>query len=321
MPRIVQCPSCSSKLKLPDDAKKSRCPKCSRVFEIGSPQGTATKRRVEAKPVQASSPSKSSQPRRVAAKPRTPPDSQGAKKSVCCPKCQATLKVSASALGKNVRCPKCSNTFAAGVAQEQTPTPVQASPEPFEPFGGDDLFSSLPSEPNSQTPELDSFGLAPASPELLPPVAVSSSGGYQPYAPPPAPRKRRAKRPTGDWKSWLTEPRQLLQLLAIVGIGSFVLSAIPLVGWAVFALVIASYVVIQMVGGIWMIVIAFEEDVIQGLLYLFLPLYAVFYLITRWDSCRVPFMMCMVSLLSVICSFPGMMIGTIILGIIVGPQR
>ncbi len=45
-----------------------------------------------------------------------------------------------------------------------------------------------------------------------------------------------------------------------------------------------------LVCGIWMLVIAFQEGVVQGLLYLFVPFYAIYYLITRWEQCKKPFL-------------------------------
>jgi hypothetical protein len=43
-----------------------------------------------------------------------------------------------------------------------------------------------------------------------------------------------------------------------------------------------------LVGGVGMIVVAFEEDTSCGLLYLFVPGYSLYYLVTRWDETRYP---------------------------------
>ncbi len=107
-------------------------------------------------------------------------------------------------------------------------------------------------------------------------------------------------------------------LCGIVSAASFILSAIPLLGFVVFAIVGLSYLVIQTGAGIWLMVIAFQEEVAQGLLYLFVPFYALYYLITRWETCRLPFMLCMVSLVSLVCSLPGLLIGTIVFGAMMG---
>jgi hypothetical protein len=44
--------------------------------------------------------------------------------------------------------------------------------------------------------------------------------------------------------------------------------------------------IIAFVGGIMLLVIAFKDDVVQGLLCLFIPFYSLFYLITHWDDCK-----------------------------------
>ena len=41
---------------------------------------------------------------------------------------------------------------------------------------------------------------------------------------------------------------------------------------------------------IWLLVIAFQEDVLQGLLSLFVPFYVLYYVITRWETCKNPFL-------------------------------
>ena len=42
--------------------------------------------------------------------------------------------------------------------------------------------------------------------------------------------------------------------------------------------------------GIWQLVIAFQEGLTEGLLWMFLPFYALYYLVTRWDTCRFAFL-------------------------------
>ena len=40
---------------------------------------------------------------------------------------------------------------------------------------------------------------------------------------------------------------------------------------------------------VWLLIIAFQEDVVQGLLSLFVPFYLFYYVITRWETCQKPF--------------------------------
>jgi hypothetical protein len=44
-------------------------------------------------------------------------------------------------------------------------------------------------------------------------------------------------------------------------------------------------------GGIWQICIAFREELVKGILYLFLPFYCLYYLITRWHETRGAFVL------------------------------
>ena len=42
--------------------------------------------------------------------------------------------------------------------------------------------------------------------------------------------------------------------------------------------------------GLWLLWIALNESVIQLLLFLFIPFYGLFYVITRWEECKTPFL-------------------------------
>jgi dienelactone hydrolase len=43
-------------------------------------------------------------------------------------------------------------------------------------------------------------------------------------------------------------------------------------------------------GGFWFLGVAFGEDAVEGLLCLFVPFYSLYYLVTRWDEARDPFL-------------------------------
>jgi hypothetical protein len=44
------------------------------------------------------------------------------------------------------------------------------------------------------------------------------------------------------------------------------------------------------IGGIMFLVVAFQDDIVQGLLVWFVPFYNIFYLITHWEEEKGPFM-------------------------------
>jgi hypothetical protein len=47
--------------------------------------------------------------------------------------------------------------------------------------------------------------------------------------------------------------------------------------------------ILSLVGGVMFLLVAFQDDVMQGLLCLFIPMYSLFYLITHFEEEKVPF--------------------------------
>lgn len=81
-------------------------------------------------------------------------------------------------------------------------------------------------------------------------------------------------------------------LLALVGFGVVVALAVTLGQAASGAarplgvgLLFLGYVVV-LVGNVALIVQAFREDIVVGLLFLFVPFYPLYWLISRWDEAR-----------------------------------
>jgi hypothetical protein len=65
-------------------------------------------------------------------------------------------------------------------------------------------------------------------------------------------------------------------LLSIVGIVVPPVAYVPVaLGW-----------LLQFVAGVWLLVIAFQDNVVQGLLCLCVPFYSLFYLITHFDETK-----------------------------------
>jgi len=61
------------------------------------------------------------------------------------------------------------------------------------------------------------------------------------------------------------------------------------VGWIVVIGVLLICGIIAAASGLHTLVLAFQESAVCGFMVLFVPFYALFYLITRWDQQRVPF--------------------------------
>ncbi|MCI0357834.1 MAG: hypothetical protein L0211_05020 [Planctomycetaceae bacterium] len=68
-------------------------------------------------------------------------------------------------------------------------------------------------------------------------------------------------------------------------------TAMRVAGWTVIVL---SWLVC-MYSGIRILIIAFQESALQGILYLVIPFYPLFYIITRWDRCGGLFLMNLVA--------------------------
>ncbi len=184
MPATIVCPSCQTKLKLPDSAlgKQVRCPKCSKTLRVPASGGKS-----------AATPSK------PAASARPAASAPGAKKTtIRCPGCSKQLAVSASSAGKVVQCPQCSKKLripaakgsAPGPAAPAAPAPAPAAPSapesspfdfdvPGQDFGAPAQGGGFPSSPASGggggAPAFGGGGGFPASPP---------SQAASPYAPP-----------------------------------------------------------------------------------------------------------------------------------------
>jgi hypothetical protein len=73
---------------------------------------------------------------------------------------------------------------------------------------------------------------------------------------------------------------------------------VPLVSLLVMLLGAAMAIV----GGIWFIIVAFQDEVMHGLLCLFVPFYALYYLVTHLDTTKQPFFL---QLIGTLCMWVG----------------
>lgn len=95
-------------------------------------------------------------------------------------------------------------------------------------------------------------------------------------------------------------------LAILVGAVSIVSPGGGFLAWVAVA-VIAG--IISMCCGLHSIVLAFREDVACGLMILFVPFYGLYYLITRWEEQREPFVIQLSMTLAMILPAFGMMLG------------
>ena len=57
-------------------------------------------------------------------------------------------------------------------------------------------------------------------------------------------------------------------------------------GAVLVSILLLGCLVAMVVGAIGMLIVPFRESVVCGLLYIFLPFYALYYLVTRWDDMK-----------------------------------
>ena len=93
------------------------------------------------------------------------------------------------------------------------------------------------------------------------------------------PKKRRVKANDGDTKRYV-----LWGAVGLVGLSALIGLFVPAIG-ALFALgVLLLAGLAGSVGGVWLLIHAFEEDMICGVLMLFVPMYGLYYLFAYWDD-------------------------------------
>lgn len=179
-----------------------------------------------------------------------------------CPQCGQFLDVMESQLGKLAECPHCANRF--------------------------------------QIP-------------LVPPMPPKAASGVRPSGASVASRKRPAPKVDHDLEEFVEEekPRPKAKKgknrrkssASTVGLDGYTALLLAMVGiMAVFTVVgiflpLAMLVpaiigfVISFGAGIWLLVIPFKESALQGLLCMFVPFYALYYLLTHFDEMWKPFVL------------------------------
>ena len=99
----------------------------------------------------------------------------------------------------------------------------------------------------------------------------------------PRASKRRARRDSGidrDRVFWIVVIVGSVLVLAAAAGGLI----FPAAGAVVVLGIHGVAMILGLVGGIWLLLMAFEEDAMTGLLYLFIPCFSIYYFFTRFDG-------------------------------------
>lgn len=188
--------------------------------------------------------------------------------SFSCPECFKEYRVKEAFAGKKVKCKSCGGAM-------QVPSAEATA------FEDDDFLGSLneAARMESRAAEVEDYGAAGLPPKMggARPSASRSKGSE------PA-RKKKKRKSEGS-----SGVGKIVALIFLGGIGLLLLVGIvvPAIGALIALPILVIALICQAIGGHWVWGLAFQEDVVCGLLF-FVPLYSLYYLITRWES-ELPF--------------------------------
>lgn len=198
-----------------------------------------------------------------------------------CEKCGKPFEVADELAGKRCRCKQCGHTFLIPMRSSRgsvrpesslrsdAARPRQARPAPSpvddDPYGIDDVVA--PPKPGVD-PEWEEFVL-PKRPGFSPSPKLKKANS------------RGSSRERGSLPSWVP-----LAGLGVLGI-SFLFALFSSTAATVFVVGVALIGIgLVVVGSIQCLITPFREDIVCGLLYIFMPFYALYYLSSRWEDMK-----------------------------------
>lgn len=184
--------------------------------------------------------------------------------TVSCDGCDKRYQVKDELAGKRIKCPNCQDVLTVGGQPPAAPAKRKPKPKPADDFDEDDDLED----------DDDDFDSPPRS------------------------KRRVAEKPIKQKKKKRSGAGSTPWTLIIGGAagGFFVLAAaMAFVSPAVSTIMAFGFLLAAMglstVGGIGCLIKAFQEDVVCGLLTLFVPFYGLYYLVSRWNDVQ-PFGKC-----------------------------
>ena len=195
--------------------------------------------------------------------------------SFACPSCAATGSVDATAAGRSARCKHCGHHFT-------IPTPREPEAEP------EGYLLDEPAEctvgPAAMSPPRDSAFVRSRGGEGT--TASRKPGRNAPESTPRTPRRQVSRFP---WQTWLVRGG-IATAITLAAIALFAPNGTLIAGCALLVLGMVLVLVGYGAGAYG----AFHEDFLYGFLYLVIPFYTAYYMVTRWDDLWVWFT-CMTS--------------------------
>lgn len=318
MPIVLDCPGCGKRYEvdLALAGKKSRCKQCGEVFRIAK-SSTARETSGEPDPLRAGQPgcvlaqSSSQHPssassgesirlegpsdiderrstsRSPSAETGVPPAPTMA---INCPNCGKRYELSAALCGKKSRCGQCGEVFLIGMMQ-----PLAREPETV-------TMTLLPedtAEPPPRPPEAYRQPPLAQGPDMASAHMRSSFPGQADVRAPLRPRRpARAKKSANHRDSGLGvlisggfSVALFVLLAGAYGAGTLGLLAQSQVKGLVEILMAFTMLACGILiawGAVWLVVIAFREETRCGWMFLFVPLYPLYYILTRLAETKGP---------------------------------
>jgi hypothetical protein len=323
MPIALVCPGCRKQYEV-DSAlagKKSRCNHCGAMFRIPASDDRESERASSSSPspvvgAQPSAATASTSAPRAAPgsswesilkgssssgvdsrspRPRTPADEPGSPPAdsivIHCPGCGKRYELSAALAGKKSRCRQCGEVFAIAVPQF-----VAREPETV-------TMTLLPDEPAAATlrnpPESHWESAVADDPGDIQVQQPPKPPDYDDFAVPAPirakPRVMKTKRGQDSGLGLAISGSFSIALLVLFagayGAGFLgLLSKSQVSGFVGISLSLTMFVcgILILWGTIWLVVVAFREEMRCGLMFLFVPLYPLYYIWTRMAETKGP---------------------------------
>jgi hypothetical protein len=318
------CSGCGKKYKVESHlaGKKIKCKQCGAVVDIPVPRQPGTTPTPSESHSQARQPSHSTwsalgprefampasarrEPSQKAAEPPRPETTE-----TRCPHCGALSRIRPEWRGLDLECPTCRRQFI--VPGDPAAPAARAA------TGRDrGVVTEAPVDRGSlaalRDAELFDLQAAPAAP-LPPPVIAPGMSSLTVELERDRRRRSSSSHGAGGW---------LIGLAATVVLLVVAWALLPSTGVGVLAAVVfGTSMLLMLAGGIWMLVVAFQESPLCGLFYFIdcTNIYRIYYLITRWDETKRPFLTNLAGVGLLFLS-GAMALSTGVLSDVAGPRR
>jgi predicted Zn finger-like uncharacterized protein len=215
-----------------------------------------------------------------------------------CANCGKRFEVDEGVAGKKAKCKQCGHIFMIPTPRAVAPQP--ASRQPSSPRGEAEVWPDRQAAPAPDS--FDRFGLDEPMPvaRLASSTYMPSYGDEEQLPPPkrigPTPSGPRNESSGSRWSSgrrgfWDGIPGPMYMVMfGTVTCTAVLALLVPSTGMLLMVAAGASFLVLWLYALLGMLVLPFQESAACGLMCMFVPFYALYYLITRWDTMRGPFL-------------------------------